>query len=57
MDVRVDGMAVFAGGRWFRLQMEHVEFYTKNIPKGHFQWFIDIVNYLKFFTGETVPTA
>ena len=40
---RIDGMAVFAGGRWLRYQMECVEFSTKNIPKGKFQWFMYIV--------------
>ena len=52
----IDGMDVLAGGRWFRSKMECVEFATKNITEGHFQWFIDIVIYLQFVTGDTVYT-
>ena len=50
-------MDVLAGGRWFRSNMECVEFATKHITEGHFQWFIDIVIYLQFVTGYTVSTA
>ena len=50
---RVDGMAVFWGGRWFRSHMECMEFATNHIPEGQFQWFIDIVSYLEFVTGDT----
>ena len=54
---RVDGMAVFVGGRWFISQMDCVYFSTKHIPEGEFQWFNDIVSYLNFFKGETVSIA
>ena len=32
-------------------------FSTKQIPEGKFQWFIDIISYLNFFTGEIVSMA
>ena len=50
-------MDVFAGEKWLRYQMGCVEFTTKHINKGQFQWFIEIVSYLQFVTGETVYTA
>ena len=50
-------MDVLAGGRWFRSKTECVEFATKHITEGHFQWFIDIVIYLQFVTGDTVSVA
>ena len=34
-----------------------MEFAENHIPVGQFQWFLDIVSYLQFFTGETVSTA
>ena len=51
---RIDGMDLFAGGRWFRSQGECMEFSEKHIPEVQFQWFIDIVSYLQFVKGETV---
>ena len=54
---RIDGMAVFAGGRWFRLRIECVDFLENHIPVGQFQWFIDIVSDLQFMTGDTVSTV
>ena len=54
---RVDGMAVFVGGIWFRSQMECMEFATNDIPEGQFQRFIDIVSYLQFVTGDKVSKA
>ena len=54
---RIDGMDVFAGGRWFRSRMECVEFAEKHIPVGQLKWFLDIVSYIQFVTGETVYTA
>ena len=53
----ISGVAVFAGGRWFRLRMECVDFLEKHIPVGQFQWFIDLVSYLQFVKGETVLDA
>ena len=50
-------MDVFAGVRWFRSRIECVYFAEKHIPVGYFQWFLDIVSYLQFVTGETVSTA
>ena len=50
-------MAVFAGGLWFRSRMECVDFAENHIPVGQFQWFLDIVSYLQFVTGETVFTV
>ena len=41
---QIDRMDVFAGGSWFCLRMECVEFSEKHILVGQFQWFIDIVN-------------
>ena len=29
----------------------------ETIPEGQFQWFINIISYLQFVTGETVSTA
>ena len=52
--MRVGLMAISAGGRCFRLQMECMKLVTKHIPEGQFQWFIDIVSYLQFVTGETL---
>ena len=46
MATQVDEMVVFKGGICFRSQMECVEFDTKHITEGQFQWFIDIVSYL-----------
>ena len=34
-----------------------MHFAEKHISVGQFQWFIDIVSYLQFLTGETVSTA
>ena len=51
---RIDGMDMFAGGRWFRSRMEYVEFAEKQIPVGQFQWFLEILSYLQFVTEETV---
>ena len=48
---RIDRMAVFVGGSWFRLWIECVEFSEKYIPVGQFCWFIDIVSYLQFVMG------
>ena len=53
----INGMTVFAGGRWLRSRMECVDFEEKHIPLGKFQWFLDIVIYIQFITGETVSTA
>ena len=57
MEERVDEIDVFVVGIWFRSQMECIEFATKDIPEGLFQWSIEIVGYLQFVTGETVSTA
>ena len=54
---RIDGMAVFAGGRWFRSRMECVDFEENNIPEGKFQCLLDKFSYIQFTTGETVLTA
>ena len=51
---QIDGMYMFAGGRWFRSRMEYVEFAEKLIPVGQFQWFLEILSYLQFVTEETV---
>ena len=32
-------------------------FLKTHITEGQFQWFIDIISYLQFVTGETVSTA
>ena len=50
-------MSVFAGGRWSRLRMDCVEFAEKHIPAGQFHWFLYIVSYLQFVTGETVSST
>ena len=54
---RIDGMAVFAVEKWFRSRMECVYFSEKHTLVGQFQWFIDIVSYLKLVTGEITSTA
>ena len=54
---RIDGTAVFTGGRWFISQTECVEFAEKLTMEGKLQWFIDIVSYLQFATGEKVSTS
>ena len=56
MAERVEGTAVFAGGRWFGLKIEREGFARDNILEGKFQWFIYIVSYIHFITGETVST-
>ena len=50
-------MAIFAGGKLFRLQRECVEFSVNKIAECQFTWFIDIVGYLQFLMGETVSPA
>ena len=50
---QIDGMDVFTGGRWFGSRMECVDFAEKHIPAGQFQWFLYIISYLQFVTGET----
>ena len=47
---------MFAGGGWFRSQIECDDFARDKIPEGKFQWFINIVSYLQFVTGEMVST-
>ena len=47
---------MFAGGRCLRLQIECEDFARDKIPEWQFQWFIDIVSYLQFITGDTVST-
>ena len=37
--------------------MEYVKFAEKHIPEGQFHWFIYIISYLHFVTGETVSTV
>ena len=32
-------------------------FFRKTYPEGQLKWFIDIVGYLQFVTGETFSTA
>ena len=48
---------MFTGGIWFRSQRECENVSRYHIPEGQFKWFIDIVSYLKFVTGETVSTV
>ena len=48
---------MFAEGKWFRSQMECVEFAENHIPVGQFQWFLDIVSYLQLMTDETASTS
>ena len=47
---------MFAGGRWFRSQIECEDFARDKIPDGKFKWFINIFIYLLFVTGESVST-
>ena len=47
---------MFTGGRWFRLQRECKDLDRDQILEGQLQWFIYIVRYLQFVTGETVST-
>ena len=39
------------------MRMESVDFAEKHIPKGKFQWFLDIVRYFQFVAGGAVSTA
>ena len=49
---------MFIGGEgWFRNKRECEDFARDQILEGKFQWFIDIVIYLKFVTGEAVSTV
>ena len=57
VEARVEGREVFEGGRCFRSQSEYEDFSRDHILDFQFKWFIDIVSYLKFVTGETVSTA
>ena len=50
----IDGVVVFSEVRWFIQQRECVEFSEKHIMKGKLQWFIIIVSYLQFVTGENL---
>ena len=34
-----------------------MDFVEKHIPAGQFQWFLDIVSYLQFVTGDTISTS
>ena len=45
---------MFMGGRWFRTLNECITFSEVHIPEGQLQWFIDIVAYLEFITGNKV---
>ena len=45
------------GGWWFRSTRECEDFARDQILEGKFQWFIDIVIYLKFVTVEAVSTV
>ena len=47
---------LFSYWRWFRSQSECKDFARDKISEGQFQWFINIVRYLQFVTGETVST-
>ena len=50
----IDGVVVFSEVRWFIQQRECVEFSENHIMKGKLQWFIIIVSYLQFVTGENL---
>ena len=45
---------MFMGGRWFCTLNKYITFSEVHIPEGRLQWFIDIVAYLQFITGDTV---
>ena len=54
---RINRTAIFSGGWWFWSWIECVDFAEKHISVGYFQWFLDIVSYLQFVTGEVVSTT
>ena len=49
-----DGIYVFMGGSWFRTLNDCINLSEVHIPEGQLQWFIDIVAYLEFITGNKV---
>ena len=48
---------MFPGGKWLRSKSKSEESSIYQILEGQYQWFINIVSYLHFVTGETVSTA
>ena len=47
ISAHIDGMYIFTGGIWFRCRGNALDF-PKTILEGQFQWFIEIISYLKF---------
>ena len=41
------------GGRWFHMLNNCIKYFETHVSEVQFRWFIDIVAYLQFFTGET----
>ena len=41
------------GGRWFHTLNNCINYFEAHVSEVQFWWFIDIVAYLQFFTGET----
>ena len=50
----VEGIDILSGGRWFIFQSECEDFASNQIPSCQFKWFVDILIYPQFVTGETV---
>ena len=51
---KIDSKAVQIGNYIFSSLDHCVQFATKGIPDGEFQWFMDIVTYLQFVGNEVV---
>ena len=47
MAEQTEGTAVFMVGKWFCTLKNYVNFSEVHIPEGYYQWFVDIVAYLK----------
>ena len=54
MATHTDGIAMFMGGRWSRTINNCITFTEEHVPESQVQWFIDIVAYLQFITGQIV---
>ena len=54
---KIDSKAVKMGAYIFTSLDHCVDFATKCVPHGEFQWFMDIITYLKFVGNEVVQSS
>ena len=54
MDAHPKVTYVFMVGRCFHTLNECINFLEAHVPEGQFHWFLDIVSYQYFFTGDIV---